>query len=97
MRDRPQGPAHVEGAAPGPKGAWLVQYETGGQQLTDYWYYIHQRWEFDLLLSNPGAARLYRLPFVKYAAPVGCQDLAGVRRRADRAGLRARSLCLPCA
>ncbi len=70
----PQGPAHVEGAAPGPKGAWLVQYEIGGQQLTDYWYYIHRRWEFDLLLSNPGAARLYRLPFVKYAAQVGCQD-----------------------
>jgi len=35
---------------------------------------IHRRWEFDLLLSNPDAARLYRLPFAKYAAEVGCQD-----------------------
>jgi hypothetical protein len=56
----PQGPAHVESATPGPHGAWLVGYEIGGQQLTDYWYYIHRRWEFDLLLSNPGGARLYR-------------------------------------
>src|SRR6266581_1941579 len=70
----PQEPAHVEDATPGPHGAWLVRYEIGGQQLTDYWYYIHHRWEFDLPLSNPGAARLYRLPFAKYAAQVGCQD-----------------------
>jgi len=70
----PQGPAHVDSAEPGPHGAWLVRYEIGGQQLTDYWYYTRHRWEFDLLLSNPGAARLYRLPFEKYAARVGCQD-----------------------
>jgi hypothetical protein len=70
----PQGPAHVESATPGPHGGWLVQYEIGGQQLTDHWYYIHRRWEFDLLLSNPSAARLYRLPFAKYAAQVGCAD-----------------------
>jgi hypothetical protein len=70
----PQEPAHVESAAPGPRRAWLVRYEIGGQQLTDRWYYLHHRWEFDLLLSNPGAARLYRLPFAKYAAQVGCQD-----------------------
>ena len=70
----PQEPAHVEDATPGPHGAWLVRYEIGGQQLTDYWYYIHHRWEFDLPLSNPGAARLYRLPFAKYAAQVGCQN-----------------------
>ena len=70
----PQGPAHVTSAVPGPHGAWLVRYEISGQQLTDYWYYIRRRWEFDLLLSNPGAARLYRLPFAKYAAQVGCQD-----------------------
>jgi hypothetical protein len=70
----PQAPAQVESAAPGPRGAWLVHYEIAGQQLTDYWYYIHQRWEFDLLLSNPGAARLYRLPFAKYAAQAGCPD-----------------------
>jgi hypothetical protein len=70
----PQGPALVESATPGPHRSWLDQYEIGGQQLTDYWYYIHRKWEFDLLLSNPDAARLYRLPFAKYAAQVGCQD-----------------------
>lgn len=70
----PQGPARVTRAAPGPRGAWLVRYEIGGQQLTDYWYYTRRRWTFDLLLSNPDAARLYRLPFAKYAAQVGCQD-----------------------
>ncbi len=70
----PQGPAHVERAAPGPHGTWLVHYEIGGQQLTDYWYYFHRRWKFDLLLSNPDAARRYRLPFAKYAAQVGCAD-----------------------
>jgi hypothetical protein len=59
---------------PGPYGTWLVRYEIGGQQLTDYWYYTRHRWEFDLPLSNPDAARLYRLPFAKYAAQVGCQD-----------------------
>jgi hypothetical protein len=70
----PQGPAHVESAAPGPHRTWLVRYEISGQQLTDYWYYTHHRWEFDLPLSNPDAARLYPLPFAKYAARVGCQD-----------------------
>jgi hypothetical protein len=69
----PQGPAHVESAVPGPHGAWLIRYEIGSQQLADYWYYTRRRWKFDLLLSNPGAARLYRLPFAKYAAEVGCQ------------------------
>jgi hypothetical protein len=68
----PQAPAHVKSAAPGPSGAWLVRYEIGGQQFTDYWYYTNQRWAFDLLLSNPSAAQQYRLPFAKYAAAVGC-------------------------
>ena len=68
----PQAPAHVESAAPGPGGAWLVRYEIGGQQFTDYWFYRGRRWMFDLLLSNPDAARLYRLPFAQYAAEVGC-------------------------
>jgi len=68
----PQAPAHVENAAPGPHGAWLVRYEIGGQQFTDYWFYTHSRWGFDLLLSNPAAARLYRLPAAQYAAAVGC-------------------------
>lgn len=69
----PQGPAHVEDARPGPHGVWLVRYEIGGQQFTDYWYHVRRRWVFDLLLSNPAAARLYRLPFAQYAAQTGCQ------------------------
>ena len=57
----PQAPSRTESAEPGPHGAWLVHYETGGQQLTDYWFYVHRRWVFDLVLSNPDAARLYRM------------------------------------
>ena len=68
----PQAPAYAEDATPGPHGAWIVHYEISGQQLTDYWYYTHRRWEFDLILSNPDSARLYRLPFAKYATQVGC-------------------------
>jgi hypothetical protein len=70
----PQAPAHVEDATPGPHGAWIVRYQISGQQLIDYWYYTHRRWEFDLILSNPDSARLYRLPFARYAAQVGCQN-----------------------
>ena len=70
----PQVTALVENATPGPGGAWVVHYEIGGQQLTDYWFYTGRRWLFDLLLSNPDAARLYRLPFAKYAAQVGCSN-----------------------
>jgi hypothetical protein len=70
----PQGPAHVESATRGATGTWLVRYEIGGLQFTDYWYYIRGRWQFDLLLSNPDAARLYRLPFAQYAAQTGCTN-----------------------
>ena len=56
----------------GPQGAWLVHYELGGQQLTDYWFYVRHRWEFDLLLSNPAAVKLYRLSPAKYVAAIGC-------------------------
>ena len=56
-RDCPGGshaPSRTESASPGgPRGAWLVHYEIGGQQLTDYWFYVHRRWVFDLPLSNP--------------------------------------------
>ena len=68
----PQAAAHVESATPGPRGAWLVDYEIGGQQLTDYWFYVHHRWLFDLVLSNPDAVRLYRMTPQQYAAAVGC-------------------------
>jgi hypothetical protein len=50
----------------------VVHYELGGQQLTDYWFYVRRRWEFDLLLSNPSAVKLYRLSPAKYVAAVGC-------------------------
>ena len=53
-------------------GAWLVHYEIGGQQLTDYWFYVHRRWVFDLVLSNPDAVKLYRMSPQQYAAALGC-------------------------
>jgi len=53
-------------------GAWLVHYEIGGQQLTDYWFYDHRRWVFDLVLSNPDAVKLYRMSPQQYASALGC-------------------------
>jgi hypothetical protein len=71
-------PASVtESAGPGPRGAWLVHYEIGGQQLTDYWFYVRRRWVFDLVLSNPDAVRLYRMSPQRYAAAVGCAGESG--------------------
>ena len=65
--------AQTESVSPGgPHGAWLVHYEIGGQQLTDYWFYVHGRWVFDLMLSNPEAVKLYRLSPSQYVADVGC-------------------------
>jgi hypothetical protein len=64
--------SHTEGVNPGPHGAWLVHYETGGQQLTDYWFYVRRRWEFDLVLSNPAAVKLYRMTPQQYVAALGC-------------------------
>jgi len=64
----------TESAGPGPHGAWLVHYEIGGQQLTDYWYYAGHRWVFDLVLSNPGAVALYRMSPQRYARAVGCAN-----------------------
>jgi F0F1-type ATP synthase membrane subunit c/vacuolar-type H+-ATPase subunit K len=74
-RDCPSAPhaaALVESATPGPHGAWLVDYEIGGQRLTDYWFYVHRRWVFDLVLSNPGSVGLYRMTPRQYAAATGC-------------------------
>ena len=68
----PRPPARTESAAPGAHGAWVVRYEIGGQQLTDYWFYVHRRWVFDLVLSNPDAVRLYRMSAQQYVAAVGC-------------------------
>ena len=65
-------PSRTESASPGPHGEWLVQYEIGGQQLTDYWFYVRHRWVFDLVLSNPDTVKLYRLPPQQYAAAIGC-------------------------
>jgi hypothetical protein len=73
----PQPASLTESAGPGPRGAWLVHYEIGGQQLTDYWFYVHHRWVFDLVLSNPDAVRLYRMPPRRYAAAVGCAGESG--------------------
>lgn len=64
--------ARVEGARPGPHGAWLVSYVIGGVQLTDYWFYSGGRWQFDLPLSNPSAVSLYEMPGKQYVAALGC-------------------------
>ncbi len=64
--------AQVNSATPGPHGAWLVDYEIGGQHLTDYWFYVRHRWLFDLVLSNPSSVSLYRMSPRQYAAAVGC-------------------------
>jgi hypothetical protein len=75
-RDCPGGPqtlSQTESASPGgPDGAWLVHYQIGGQPLTDYWFYIDHRWVFDLVLSNPGAVKLYRMTPQQYVAALGC-------------------------
>jgi len=66
--------AHVESARPGPHGAWLVSYVISGAEarLTDYWFYVDGRWEFDLPLSNPTSVHLYRLSGSRYLAALGC-------------------------
>jgi hypothetical protein len=65
--------SQTESVSPdGPDGAWLVHYEIGGQQLTDYWFYVHRRWVFDLVLSNPSAVKLYRMSPQQYVAALGC-------------------------
>jgi hypothetical protein len=74
-RDCPSGShtlSQTESVSPGPHAAWLVHYEIGGQQLTDYWFYIRRRWVFDLVLSNPDAVRLYRMTPSQYVAALGC-------------------------
>ena len=64
--------AVVTGASPAGAGAWHVTYRLGGLSLTDTWYYVSRRWVFDIVSSNPAAAQLYRLPYLGYAAAVGC-------------------------
>jgi hypothetical protein len=64
--------SQTESVGSGPDGAWLVHYEIGGQQLTDCWFYVHRRWVFDLVLSNPDAVKLYRMSPQQYAAALGC-------------------------
>jgi len=65
--------SHTESVNPASRhGAWLVHYEIGGQQLTDYWFYVHRRWVFDLVLSNPSAVKLYRMSPQQYVAALGC-------------------------
>jgi len=64
----------VVDARHGSGGAWIVDYETGGVQLHDYWFYEHGRWVFDLPLSNPSSVPLYKLSPQKYVAQLGCQQ-----------------------
>ncbi len=65
-------PVRVEDATRGTGGRWLVGYAIDGVQHVDTWFYLGRRWVFDIVLSNPDAARAYRLPFAGYAAAVGC-------------------------
>lgn len=60
------------GVAHGPGGAWLVHYSIGGQQFTDWWYYVHGRFVFDLPKSNPTAVALYKDSPAQYVKAVGC-------------------------
>jgi hypothetical protein len=70
----PHAAAFTESATPGRHGAWLVDYEIGGQHLTDYWFYVHRRWVFDLVLSNPDSVKLYRMTPQQYATATGCSN-----------------------
>ena len=65
-------PVRVESATRSRAGRWLVRYEVEGSQAVDTWFYQDHRWVFDIILSNPGAAAQYRMPFRQYAAAVGC-------------------------
>lgn len=56
----------------GPGRAWLVHYSIDGQQFTDWWYYVHGRFVFDLPKSNPSAVALYKASPAKYVKDVGC-------------------------
>lgn len=60
------------GVSRGPGGAWLVHYSIGGQQFTDWWYYVHGRFVFDLPRSNPSAVALYEAPPAKFLQDSGC-------------------------
>jgi hypothetical protein len=60
------------GVTHGPGGAWLVHYSIDGQQLTDWWYFLHGRFVFDLARSNPSAVSLYRDSPAKYMQLTGC-------------------------
>ena len=66
------GPATVQRVNPGANGYWDVHYSISGVQFTDYWHYVNGRWLFNLVLSNPDAVKLYKLPFNSYASAVGC-------------------------
>ena len=77
--------SQTESVSPGgPDGAWLVHYEIGGQQLTDYWFYVHRRWVFDLVLSNPDAVKLYRMSPLQYARGSGLRTLTSPLKRGSR-------------
>jgi hypothetical protein len=74
-RDCPNDP-HVKvntwGVTRGADGAWLVHYSIDGQEFTDWWYYVHGRFVFDLPKSNPSAVALYKASPAQYAKETGC-------------------------
>jgi len=70
----------------GPDGAWLVHYEIGGQQLTDYWFYVHRRWVFDLVLSNPARSSCTGCPRASTPRPWAAHTEQPVAPKAQGAG-----------
>lgn len=64
--------ARVEKAQPGPDGEWIVSLVANGAPLTDYWFYVHGRWLFDLPLSNPSSVSLYKMSGKQYVKQLGC-------------------------
>lgn len=74
-RDCPNDPnvkVNTWGVTHGPEGAWLVHYSIDGQQFTDWWYYVHGRFVFDLPKSNPSAVALYKASPAQYVKEMGC-------------------------
>ena len=60
------------GVTRGPGHEWFVHYAIDGVQLTDTWFYVDGRFQFDLPKSNPSAVALYRSSPAQYAKKVGC-------------------------
>lgn len=68
----PEGKVDTYGVTHESGNEWLVHYSIGSQHFTDYWFYVHGRFVFDLPKSNPTAVPLYEASPAKYAKMIGC-------------------------